>query len=205
MSGTRGHWENVYATKAETAVSWYQPHCVRSLELIAAAAPNPAATIIDVGGGASQLVDDLIAKGYTDLTVLDLAEEALAKSRDRLGSDASKVAWVVADITEWHPSRTYDVWHDRAVFHFLTESAQQAAYLAALRAGTSAGSSVIMATFALDGPEKCSDLPVQRYSPATLAARLGPAFVLMRQADETHETPWGSQQRFTYAMFKRQP
>ena len=205
MSGTRGHWENVYATKAETAVSWYQPHSVRSLELIAAAAPNPAATIIDVGGGASQLVDDLIAKGYTDLTVLDVAEEALAKSRDRLGSDASKVAWVVADTTEWHPSRTYDVWHDRAVFHFLTEPAQQAAYLAALRAGTSAGSSVIMATFALDGPEKCSDLPVQRYSPATLAARLGPAFVLMRQADETHETPWGSQQRFTYAMFKRQP
>jgi hypothetical protein len=203
MSGTRGHWENVYATRAETAVSWYQPHSERSLEWIAAAAPNPAAAIVDVGGGASKLVDDLIAKGYTDLTVLDVAEEALAKSRDRLGSDAGKVAWVVADITEWRPSRTYDVWHDRAVFHFLTEPALQATYLAALRAGTSAGSSVIIATFALDGPEKCSNLPVQRYSPATLAARLGPAFGLMRQADETHETPWGSQQRFSYAMFRR--
>ncbi|MDP3238946.1 MAG: class I SAM-dependent methyltransferase [Reyranella sp.] len=204
MSGTRSHWEKVYTTKAETAVSWYQPHSLRSLELISAAAPDPAAAIVDIGGGASRLVDDLLARGYTDLTVLDVSEAALAKSRLRLGSDAGKVAWVVADITAWHPPHPYDVWHDRAVFHFLTAPETQVAYLAALRAGSAAGSTVIMATFALDGPDSCSGLPVQRYSPETLAARLGPAFSLIQRAEETHETPWGSQQKFSYVAFRRE-
>ena len=204
MSGTRSHWENVYTTKAETEVSWYQPHSRRSLDLISAAARDPAAAIVDIGGGASRLVDDLLARGYTDLTVLDVSEAALAKSKLRLGSVAGKVAWLVADITAWHPPRAYDVWHDRAVFHFLTEPAQQAAYLLALRAGTSTGSTVIMATFALDGPDKCSGLPVQRYSPATLTARLGPEFRLSNEVDETHQTPRGSEQRFTYTTFQRQ-
>jgi SAM-dependent methyltransferase len=203
MSGTRSHWENVYTTKADTAVSWYQPHSRRSLDLIAAAAPDPAAAIVDIGGGASRLVDDLLARGYRDLTVLDVSDAALAKSRRRLGSDAGKVAWLVADITEWNPPRVHDVWHDRAVFHFLTAPEPQAAYLAALRAGTAVGSAVIMATFALDGPNSCSGLPVQRYSPQTLAARLGPAFRLIQRAEETHVTPWGSQQKFAYAAFRR--
>ena len=206
MVDRQQHWEKVYRNRAADQVSWFQPHAASSLRLIAASADKKDANIIDVGGGASVLVDDLADAGYRNLSVLDLAESALAASRARLGARAQSVQWIAGDITRAElPAARYDVWHDRAVFHFLTESAQQAAYLAALRAGTSAGSSVIMATFALDGPEKCSDLPVQRYSPATLAARLGPAFVLMRQADETHETPWGSQQRFTYAMFKRQP
>ena len=204
MSGTRSHWEKVYTTKTETEVSWYQPHSLRSLELISTAALDPAAAIVDIGGGASRLVDDLLARGYSDLTVLDVSDAALAKSRLRLGSEAGKVAWVAADITAWHPSRTYDVWHDRAVFHFLTTPESQAVYLAALRAGTAAGWIVIMATFALDGPESCSGLPVQRYSPQMLAARLGPAFSLTRQAEETHETPWGSQQKFSYAVFRRE-
>lgn len=203
MSGTRSHWEEVYTTKAETAVSWYQPHSTRSLELITSAAPNPSAAIVDIGGGTSRLVDDLIARGYADLTVLDVAEAALAKSRARLGNDAGKVDWIVADVTTWRPPRIYDVWHDRAVFHFLTEPGQQAAYLSALQTGTAAGSTIVMATFALDGPEKCSGLPVQRYSPTTLSARLGPAFHLARESDETHDTPWGSQQRFSYATFRR--
>ncbi|WP_425069570.1 class I SAM-dependent methyltransferase [Reyranella sp.] len=203
MSGTRSHWEEVYTTKAETAVSWFQPHSVQSLELIASAAPNPASAIVDIGGGASRLVDDLIAQSYTDLTVLDVAEAALVKSRSRLRGDDSKVAWIVADITDWRPARAYDVWHDRAVFHFLTEPAQQEAYLSALRTGTSPGSTVVMATFALDGPEKCSGLPVQRYSPETLATRLGPTFSLTGEANETHETPWGAEQRFSYATFRR--
>lgn len=203
MSGTRSHWEKVHTAKSETEVSWYQPHSLRSLELISAAAPDPAAAIVDIGGGASRLVDDLLAQGYTDLTVLDVSEAALAKARLRLGRDSGKVDWVVADITEWHPPRAYDVWHDRAVFHFLTGPEPQAAYLAALRAGTAAGSTVIIATFALDGPESCSGLPVQRYSPETLAARLGPSFSLTHQAEETHETPWGSQQKFSYAAFRR--
>lgn len=203
MSGTRSHWDDVYTTKAETSVSWYQPHSVQSLELIASAAPSPASAIVDIGGGASRLVDDLIARGHTDLTVLDVAEAALAKSKRRLGSDAGKVAWIVADITDWRPPRAYDVWHDRAVFHFLTEPTQQEAYLSALRAGTLPGSIVVMATFALDGPDKCSGLPVRRYSPETLAVRLGPAFSLTGQAGEAHETPWGSEQRFSYATFLR--
>lgn len=203
MSSTRSHWEKVYTAKAETEVSWYQPHSLRSLELIAAAAPDPSAAIVDIGGGASRLVDDLLTRGYSDLTVLDVSEAALAKSRLRLGGTAGGVTWIAADITAWHPPRTYDVWHDRAVFHFLTEPTRQAAYLSALRAGTSNGSTVIMATFALDGPDKCSGLPVQRYSPATLASRLGPAFHLTHEAEEAHKTPWGFEQRFSYATFQR--
>lgn len=203
MSGTRSHWEDVYVAKAETAVSWYQPHSERSLALIAAAAPTLGASIVDIGGGASTLVDDLIARGYRDLTVLDVADAALAKTRARLGDNAGKVTWVVADITQWKPPRAFDLWHDRAVFHFLTEPAQQEAYLAALNAGTHEGSTVVMATFALDGPEKCSGLPVQRYSPATLARRLGAAFELVDEAAEIHKTPWESEQRFSYAVFRR--
>jgi hypothetical protein len=203
MSGTRSHWEEVYSTKAETAVSWFQPHSVRSLELIESAAPDRASAIVDIGGGASRLVDDLIARGHTDLTVLDVAEAALEKSRTRLGREAGKVAWIAADITQWRPPRAYAVWHDRAVFHFLTEPDRQATYLSALEAGTSAGSIVIMATFALDGPDKCSGLAVQRYSPATLAARLGPAFSLTGEACETHKTPWETEQRFNYATFRK--
>lgn len=203
MSGTRSHWEEVYSTKADTAVSWFQPHSVRSLELIESAMPDRASAIVDIGGGASRLVDDLIARGYTDLTVLDVAEAALEKSRTRLGREADKVAWIAADITQWRPPRAFAVWHDRAVFHFLTEPDSQAAYLSALEAGTSAGSIVIMATFALDGPDKCSGLAVQRYSPATLAARVGPAFSLTNEALETHRTPWGTEQRFSYAILRR--
>ena len=203
MSGTRSHWEEVYSTKADTAVSWFQPHSVRSLELIESAMPDRASAIVDIGGGASRLVDDLIARGYTDLTVLDVAEAALEKSRTRLGREAGKVAWIAADITQWRPPRAFAVWHDRAVFHFLTEPDSQAAYLSALEAGTSAGSIVIMATFALDGPDKCSGLAVQRYSPATLAARVGPAFSLTGEASETHRTPWGTEQQFSYAMLIR--
>jgi len=203
MGRTRSHWDDVYTAKAETAVSWYQPHSVRSLELIASAAPSLDAAIVDIGGGASTLVDDLLAKRYTDIAVLDVAEAALDRSKARLGDKAARVSWMVADITQWRPPRAYDVWHDRAVFHFLTERAQQDAYTVALMAGTNPGATVIMATFALDGPEKCSGLPVQRYSPALLASRLGAAFHLTADASETHVTPWGSEQRFSYAVLKR--
>lgn len=203
MGGTRSHWENVYTSKKETAVSWYQQHSVRSLELIVSAAPRADAAIIDIGGGASTLVDDLIARGYSNLTVLDVAEAALTRVKDRLSVEASKVAWIATDITKWHPARTYDVWHDRAVFHFLVDPTQQSAYLAALKAGTHSDSAVVMATFALDGPETCSGLPVQRYSAETLANRLGHAFSLVSESRETHVTPWGSEQRFVYSAFRR--
>jgi len=203
MASTRSHWEGVYATRAETDLSWYQPHSLRSLEMIASAAPDHGASIVDIGGGASRLVDDLTAKGYTDISVLDVSETALSKAKTRLGTRAPGVSWLVADITEWKPPRSYQVWHDRAVFHFLTDPGQQDAYLAALRAGTHAGSAIIMATFALDGPEKCSGLPVQRYSPPLLAERLGSTFKLVDQAAETHKTPGGAEQRFQYSVLRR--
>lgn len=202
MADVRDHWENVYSTKAETAVSWYQPRSERSLAHVAAAA-GPADPIIDIGGGASTLVDDLLLRGFVDVTVLDVAEAALSKSKARLGARAGEVHWIVADITQWQPDRRYKVWHDRAVFHFLTGDAQQKAYVAALTAGTARGATVVMATFALDGPEKCSGLTVQRYSPQTLATRLGPAFDLIDAGAESHHTPWGAEQKFSYAVFRR--
>lgn len=202
MTERQAHWNDAYTTKAETKVSWYQQNPSRSLELITAAAPGTG-SVIDVGGGASVLADALLAKGYSDLTVLDISAVALERSKKRLGGLSDRISWIVADITNWQPQRTWDVWHDRAVFHFLTDAEAQDAYIAALKMGTKAVSAVIMATFALAGPEKCSGLPVQRYSPATLAARLGPDFRLYTETAETHPTPFGTTQEFSYAAFKR--
>ena len=203
MTGRQDHWDSVYTTKAATSVSWFQPHAALSLDFIVAASPNHDRSVIDVGGGASTLIDDLLARNYRDITVLDISRAALETAQARLGGAAERVAWVVADIARWSPARTWDIWHDRAVFHFLTDPPQQDAYIAALTRGTLAGATVIMATFAPDGPEKCSGLPVQRYDPESLARRLGAAFTLSGQARETHVTPWGSDQRFSYAVFKR--
>jgi hypothetical protein len=203
MGSSRGHWEQVYAAKGDKAVSWYQPLPARSLALIEAASPDRSASVIDVGGGASTLVDALLARGFTDLTVLDIADTALAHTKARLGSDADRVAWIAADITRWSPARTWDIWHDRAVFHFLTQPAQQDAYIAALTAATRPGATVVLATFALDGPEKCSNLPVERYSADGLAARLGAAFRLVGRDAERHRTPGGAEQSFVYAVLKR--
>jgi len=197
------HWNDTYGSKAESQVSWFQAKPERSLELIAAAAPDRQAPIIDIGGGASRLADALLAQGYSDITVLDIAEAGLAKTKARLGAAADKITWVVADITQWQPPRLWQVWHDRAVFHFLTEPQAQDAYIAALTRGTASGAAVIMATFALDGPERCSGLPVQRYSPATLAARLGGDFILAAKGEESHATPFGTTQQFQYAAFRR--
>lgn len=200
---TREHWDEVYRTKGEAEVSWYQPRPERSLALITSLLPNPAAPILDVGGGASRLVDELLAAGYADLTVLDVSAAALRRTQERLGAKASQVQWIAADITTWQPAQVWQLWHDRAVFHFLTASALQDAYIAALKAGTAPGSILIMSCFALDGPERCSGLPVQRYSPATLAARIGTDFMLLSEAAEQHTTPWGSVQNFAYAVFQR--
>jgi len=202
MGNLRRHWDDVYAAKAENALSWYQRRSSRSLAYVTAAA-SWASPIIDVGGGASTLVDDLLERGYADVTVLDIADAGLAKAKVRLGERASRVHWIVADITRWHPPRLYEVWHDRAVFHFLTTAEDQDAYISALRAGTRPGASVIMATFAPDGPERCSGLPVQRYSSRELASRLGAPFVLVDEAAETHGTPSGTEQRFCYTILRR--
>ena len=203
MASVREHWDDTYRTKAETRVSWYQPDPERSRALIEAAAPMRTAGIIDVGGGASRLVDRLLADGYGDLTVLDVSAVALDRSRTRLGPGAEAVHWIVADITRWQPSRTWDVWHDRAVFHFLVDESGQDAYLGALKQATRAGSAVVIATFALAGPERCSGLPVQRYDAKTLAARLGPDFELVSETTEGHVTPAGATQDFQYGVFRR--
>lgn len=203
MASVRDHWDETYRAKAETLVSWYQPDPARSRALIEAAAPSRAAGIIDVGGGASRLADALLADGYGDLTVLDISAVALDRSRARLGVGAESVQWIVADITRWRPSRTWDVWHDRAVFHFLVDESGQGAYLAALKQATRAGSVVVIATFALAGPERCSGLPVQRYDAKTLAARLGSDFEPVSEATEAHVTPAGVAQAFQYGVFRR--
>lgn len=199
------HWDEVYRQKAEDAVSWFQVHPDRSLELVHAAGLKHDDPIIDVGGGASRLVDHLLEVGYTDLTVLDIAEAALERAGARLGSAALKVQWQVADVTHWHPERRYHLWHDRAVFHFLTEAADRIAYRRVLEAALAPGGSAVVASFALDGPERCSGLPVQRYSSQTLAAELGPAFRLRDGRSESHVTPAGRIQQFQYSLLEYRP
>jgi len=203
MGGSRSHWEHVHSGRAPNEVSWYQLHAVRSLELIEKAAPEHTSSVVDVGGGASPLVDGLLARGFGDIAVLDITETALARARARLGAKAQKIAWIRADVTEWKPARTWDIWHDRAVFHFLTGKAQQDDYIGALSAATRPGATVIISTFAPDGPARCSGLPVQRYDAETLAARLGPLFALRSSSRESHVTPWQAEQRFSYAVLQR--
>lgn len=197
------HWESIYGTKAEDEVSWFQPTPTVSLDMIARDGAGPDAAIIDVGGGESRLADALLERGFTRVSVLDISAAALDAARRRLGARGGQVTWICADITRWTPSKVYDVWHDRAVFHFLTEAPDRDAYRAALRAGVRSGGIVIVATFALDGPERCSGLPVVRYSPETLAGELGPDLQLLDSAHETHRTPFGTVQNFQFSRFRK--
>ena len=197
------HWENVYTNKGENEVSWFQDNPAPSLALIAETGAAPNSAIIDIGGGASRLVDHLIDQGFVDVTVLDLSAAALDAAKARLGERASRAHWLVADATTWAPSHTYDIWHDRAAFHFLTEERDRAGYIARLKQGLRIGGHAIIATFALDGPEKCSGLPVTRYDAAGLAETLGPDFNLLQSRRNDHATPWGSQQRFQFSVFER--
>ena len=199
----KGHWEQVYGEKAPTSVSWYQGTPEPSLQALKRLNVSPRSSIIDIGGGASTLVDALLELGWNDITVLDIAAPALAAAKGRLGEAAGKVHWQVADITEWRPVRKYGVWHDRAVFHFLNEAEQRAAYLRALGEGLSSDGYLIMATFALDGPEQCSGLPVLRYDAVRLSHELGPSFKLIECWREDHITPWGSKQAFNWCTFRQ--
>ena len=198
------HWEAVYQTKGETNVSWYQDDPRLSLELIGAFAPTEGGRIIDVGGGASLLVDRLLGCPFERVTVLDISETSLAKAKSRLGERAARVEWVVADITAVDSLGTFDVWHDRAVFHFLTEAADRQKYVELARRTVPEGGHLIIASFADDGPKRCSDLDVCRYNADTMGAELGEGFSLVREARETHTTPWGSSQPFFYGVFQRQ-
>ncbi|ALS64544.1 class I SAM-dependent methyltransferase [Pandoraea apista] len=201
---SKDHWNQVYSTKAPTHVSWFQEHANQSVELIAQAQIEKGAEIIDVGGGASTLVDDLLSRGYRHLTVLDLSDAALAVARDRLGAGGDSVSWIADDITRVElPVHQYDVWHDRAVFHFLTSDADRHAYVSAVLRAVKPGGLVIVATFAEDGPEQCSGLPVMRYSPDALHAEFGAPFTLLRKAREEHQTPWGATQKFIYCLCRK--
>ncbi len=198
------HWRAVYAGKDEDEVSWYQARPSLSLQLIRAAVAAPDAAIIDAGGGASTLVDHLLQAGYRDISVLDIAPEGMDKAKARLGAEqAAQVRWIVADLLQWQPPQMYDLWHDRAVFHFLTEEEQRQRYVDVLRRATRPGGHVIIATFAPDGPEMCSGLPVRRQSPQEIAAALGEEFDLLQTADEHHTTPAGKVQHFNYALLRR--
>ena len=199
----KDHWEHVYSTRGETGVSWYQDEPRLSLELIGSVASADGRRILDVGGGASVLVDRLLELPFGEIAVPDISEIALGKARARLGERAGRVRWVVADVTEGPELGTFDVWHDRAVFHFLTDPADRRSYVELARQTVPRGGHLVIATFADDGPERCSGLDVCRYNADSLASELGEGFSLVREAGETHTTPWGSSQAFVYGVFKR--
>jgi SAM-dependent methyltransferase len=201
----QAHWEDVYTKKGENEVSWFQENPTPSVELIAQFGATSASAIIDIGGGSSRLVDNLIDNDFEDVTVLDLSAAALGAAKARLGSRAAQVHWIVADVTVWEPLKAYDIWHDRAAFHFLTEDRDRAAYVARLERALKVGGYAIIATFALDGPQRCSGLPVVRYDPASLGKTLGRAFQLVDSRRQAHATPWASNQSFQFSVFRRCP
>lgn len=198
------HWEAVYESKAPNAVSWYTPHLRRSLAYIMAAAPDRKSKVIDVGGGESTLVDDLLAEGYSSLTVLDLSQKALDVTKQRLGASAEKVHWTAANVLDSQlPVQQYDVWHDRAVFHFLTNMEDRRRYVENVLQALDPHGFAIVATFGPHGPESCSGLPVVRYDANELHATFGDAFELVESSEEVHQTPWGSPQQFVYCFCRR--
>jgi len=195
----KAHWEKVYRTKRPNEVSWYRPHLEVSLQLIEEAAPNRDAQIIDVGGGESTLVDDLLTRGYRNLSVLDVSLTALDVARERLGDRVNTVNWLCADVTTFaFMAHQYDVWHDRAVFHFLTGFEERAAYVHQVARAVKPGGHVIVATFGPQGPNQCSGLDVVRYDPDSLHSEFGTSFQLVKHLTELHQTPTGSIQQFTY-------
>jgi SAM-dependent methyltransferase len=197
----REHWEQVYSTKGDAEVSWTQARPAVSLALIGEVCPA-GGRVIDVGGGSSSLAGYLLEAGYR-AAVLDISKAALDRARARIGTRAHEIEWLCADVTDTPSVGAFDLWHDRAVFHFLTDAEDRAAYKALLSRTVPSGGHAIIATFALDGPEKCSGLPVQRYSAQTLARELGTGFSLVKTIDEMHTTPWGKPQAFQYSVFRR--
>lgn len=203
-SPSKSHWDRIYSTTRADQVSWYQPHAERSLELIRRGAQGRSVRVIDVGGGASTLVDDLLEAGVGPVSVLDISTAALDAARARLGPRAAGVAWLAGDVTRVAlPAAGFDIWHDRAVFHFLTDAGDRAAYVAQVRHALAPGGRLVVATFAPDGPERCSGLPVVRYAPQDLCAVFGAGFALRAQLREDHRTPGGVVQPFVYGLLVR--
>lgn len=201
--GRQAHWEKVYATKGEQEVSWFEESPAISLDLIGATGEGPRAAIVDIGGGASRLAGALLDRRYDSVTVLDLSAQALAAAKARLGARAGQITWLVADVTAWSPPRTYDIWHDRAAFHFLAAAADQVAYAERVRAAVREGGHVIIGTFAPDGPALCSGLPIVRHDAASIGKVLGPSFELLESRRHDHRTPTGATQRFQFSRFRR--
>jgi SAM-dependent methyltransferase len=198
------HWEKVYKTKGRDEVSWFREHLDTSLRMIKNTGVGHDAAVIDVGGGNSTLVDDLLALGYADVSVLDISAKALSGSRERLGPRADRVNWIEADITNVGLSRDhFDVWHDRAVFHFLTDADDRRKYVELVMRSLKPGGHIIVASFSLDGPQKCSGLDVMRYSPETMHDEFGGAFELVESIRETHSTPFGTTQDFVYCYCRK--
>ncbi len=202
MSGAE-HWDSVYGTRAEDAVSWFQRDAAHSVNMLDACGVTVEASVLDVGGGASVLVDSLLARGHSDVTVLDVSGQGLARAQARLGDESRGVHWVVADVTRWVPERTFDVWHDRAVFHFLTDPADRNHYAARMRDALPPGGLAVVATFAADGPAQCSGLPVQRYDAAALHDALGADLDVVAERRLVHLTPWAAEQPFTWLALRR--
>lgn len=202
MTSDQKHWDAAYENR-ETAVSWHQIEATKSLQLIESLGVSSKAPIVDVGGGASTLVDGLIQRGYVDLTVLDLSDVAMRAAQQRLREDAGRVVWVAGDILAWDPVKKYAIWHDRAVLHFLTEADQQREYLEAMRSALDIGGFAVIGVFADDGPEKCSGLDVRGYSTSDLEALLGASYSTVGTSDEMHDTPSGGRQHFNWVVAKR--
>ena len=201
-SESAGHWQRIYQTRSATELSWYEPVPQASLDLIRATGLPVSAPIIDVGSGDSQLVDHLLASGYSDVTLLDIAPAALERTRARLGADAGQVDWIATDVTNFRPERRYALWHDRAAFHFLVTPAERQKYLSVLTAGLAPNGHLILATFGPQGPARCSGLPIQRYSENDLGVLLDPSFQLRRQGLENHRTPMGRDQQFLWTWWQ---
>lgn len=206
MMNPKTHWESIYSTKQATEVSWYQVHPQLSLNLIRRAANNdPAAAIIDIGGGASTLVDHLLDEQFNNVTVLDISANALLAAQARLGERSSQVTWMETDATTADlPVNYFDIWHDRAVFHFLTDAQDRRRYVQTVTRAIKLGGTVIVSTFAADGPTRCSGLEVARYSPEELHGEFGDGFRLLQHYQETHHTPFGTEQKFTCCLCQRE-
>jgi ubiquinone/menaquinone biosynthesis C-methylase UbiE len=200
----KSHWEKVYSTKGARQMSWYAPHLELSLQLIEQTGISTAGQIIDVGGGASTLMDDLLEKGYKNISILDISQTAIEVAKTRLGAQAKNVQWIEADVTQVElPQNHFDIWHDRAVFHFLTAVEDRRRYVDRVKASLKSGGHFIIATFAQDGPVKCSGLDTVRYSVDTLIAEVGEDFEFVESMSETHSTPFNTEQKFLYSHFRK--
>lgn len=199
----KSHWEGIYQENKPNEVSWFQPKMAISLDLIKSVETRKDARIIDIGGGASTLVESLLADGYKNLSVLDISGSALAKIKDRLKERTNQIEWFETSILDFASSKKFDLWHDRAVFHFLVNSRDRAIYLENLKSCLNPNGHFIVATFAIDGPLKCSGLEVVRYDENLMKKEVGKDFELIKSCNEIHKTPWDTEQKFTYFLFKR--